>query len=302
METKYKTDSGEITLSPQIVRDYFASGGFAVTDTDVIMFINLCKYQQLNPFLKEAYLIKVRQEPAMIIIGKEVFTKRASKIQNCRGWQAGITILKSDGSIERREGSLKLKNELLIGGWCKVYRSGWDVPMLSEVGLDEYGKQIASWKSMPGVMIRKVAIVTALRDTFPEDFQGLYDACEMPVDPEKLDDKIPVNNKKLDDKIVKVYEHKPENSKNELTEIINREVEESDFDFGTEQSSESASESESIEDFKIAIKNCRTISDLTILYNLNFVGKPWEEGDIFESQEQKNQIRELFTEAKKTIK
>ena len=41
---------------------------------------------------------------------------------------------------------------------------------------------------MPCVMIRKCAMVTALREAFPEDLQGLYDASEMGIDtklPEK---------------------------------------------------------------------------------------------------------------------
>lgn len=192
--TVYSTESGEVALSAQTVRQYLVNGNGSVSDQEVTMFLNLCKYQKLNPFLREAYLIKFGTMPATIVVGKEVFTKRASKIKECRGWQAGITLVNSNGSIDRREGSLLLEDETLVGGWCKVYREGWDVPMLSEVGINEYmkmkdGKPQAQWAVMPAVMIRKVAIVTALRDTFPEDYQGLYDSSEMPVDATKLDSK-----------------------------------------------------------------------------------------------------------------
>ena len=40
---------------------------------------------------------------------------------------------------------------------------------------------------MPCLMIRKVAIVQALREAFPEDLGGLYDIDEMDIDKSKLD-------------------------------------------------------------------------------------------------------------------
>ena len=42
---------------------------------------------------------------------------------------------------------------------------------------------------MPMVMIRKVAMVTALREAFPEDLQGMYDAAEMQNVPDTLPEK-----------------------------------------------------------------------------------------------------------------
>ncbi|HAU5286943.1 TPA: hypothetical protein JD117_18160, partial [Clostridioides difficile] len=46
-----------------------------------------------------------------------------------------------------------------------------------------------TWKQMPCVMIRKCAIVTALREAFPEDLQGLYDSAEIKTVPDKLPQK-----------------------------------------------------------------------------------------------------------------
>ena len=43
-----------IVLTPQTVRDYLVSGDKErVTMQEVVMFINLCKYAGLNPWLKE---------------------------------------------------------------------------------------------------------------------------------------------------------------------------------------------------------------------------------------------------------
>lgn len=186
---KYNTEHGDIELSNDIVKKYLVSGGGNVSETEMVMFINLCKFQRLNPFLKEAYLVKFGSSPATMIVGKEVFTKRASKIAECEGWESGVTILNADKKLDRRTGTLVLENENLVGGWCKVYRKGWKVPIECEVSMKEFDKKQSSWKSMPATMIRKVAIVSALRDAFPEDFQGLYDSSEMPIS------EIPIENK-----------------------------------------------------------------------------------------------------------
>lgn len=187
--TVIQTDHGDVSLSPAIVRKYLVNGQGNVSDQEVTMFIALCKYQNLNPFLREAYLVKYGSSPATIVTGKEVFTKRASKIEKCEGWESGITIINADKKLERRAGTLVLSGETLVGGWCKVYRKDWKVPVETEVSMSEFDKKQSSWKTMPATMIRKVAIVSGLRDAFPEDFQGMYDSAEMPVDTTKLEDK-----------------------------------------------------------------------------------------------------------------
>lgn len=187
--TTIQTDHGEVKLSPSIIRKYLVNGQGQVTDQEVTMFLALCKYQKLNPFLREAYLVKYGSLAATIVTGKEVFTKRASKIEKCEGWESGITIINTEGKLERRTGTLVLENEKLVGGWCKVHRKDWKVPIEHEVSMSEFDKKQSSWKTMPATMIRKVAIVSGLRDAFPEDFQGMYDSSEMLVDTIKLEDK-----------------------------------------------------------------------------------------------------------------
>lgn len=50
-------ESGSI-LDANTVRNYLVSGNGRVTDQEVVMFLQLCKAQKLNPFVKDAYLIK----------------------------------------------------------------------------------------------------------------------------------------------------------------------------------------------------------------------------------------------------
>ena len=186
---KYMTDTGEVQLSPEIIKSYLVSGDpDKVTNQEITMFLQLCKYQKLNPFLREAYLIKFGTSPATLVTGKEVFTKRAASIESCGGWSAGITIQLASGAIEQRKGTMLLTGEKLIGGWAKVFRKDWVEPLEDEVSLSEYqrnkadGTPMSSWKSMPATMIRKVALVHALREAFPDKFQGLYTPEEMPID------------------------------------------------------------------------------------------------------------------------
>ena len=190
--TKYYDDRGEeVQLSPEIVKKYLVSGKpDQVTHQEITMFLALCKYQKLNPFLREAYLIKFAGSPATIVTGKDVWTKRASRNPDCTGWSSGVIVQSNDtGNIIERDGSMVLKSEMLIGGWGKVYRRSWSVPIYVTVSMDEYNKNQANWKTMPGTMIRKVGLVQALREAFPEDFEGLYSPEEMGVDASAIDNK-----------------------------------------------------------------------------------------------------------------
>ena len=67
-----KTDSGEIKLSIQTIRQYLVNGQGNVTDQEAMMFLGLCKGQKLNPFIKEAYLIKYGdKQPATMVVSKD---------------------------------------------------------------------------------------------------------------------------------------------------------------------------------------------------------------------------------------
>ena len=184
---EYTLEGGQV-LTADTVKNYLTSGNGTVTEQETLMFIELCKAQKLNPFIREAYLIKFGNSPANIVVGKDVFVKRAYRNPNFEGMKAGIVVVGKDGLIEEREGSLKLKGEELVGGWCEVYTNDKKFPIKSVVSLEEYSKSQSTWKTMPCVMIRKCAMVTALREAFPEDLQGLYDASEVGIDaklPEK---------------------------------------------------------------------------------------------------------------------
>lgn len=191
---KYETNGQEITLTQSDVKNFLVTGDAdKVTDKEFKLFMELCKAQKLNPFLREAYLIKFGND-ANIITGKDVFLKRARANDSFMGFKAGI-IVQSERGIEKREGTFYLKGqENLVGGWASIYIKDWDVPFDHTVALSEFNKGTATWKNMPAIMIRKVALVQALREAFPDDLSQLYAAEEMGSDP-SIEDSIVLENK-----------------------------------------------------------------------------------------------------------
>lgn len=178
---EYQVNGANVRLSPNIVRNYLTNGDGDVTDQEVAMFINLCKYQGLNPLIKDAYLIKYGTQPATIVTSKDAIMKRAMRNEKYAGHQAGVIVLhKETGEMEYRTGAFTLSGEILIGGWARTYVKGYDVPIESAVSFEEYagrkrdGSLNAMWATKPGVMIRKVALVTSLREAFPEQLQGMH--------------------------------------------------------------------------------------------------------------------------------
>lgn len=180
---QYKADNGQdIEVKEQDVRDLMAASGgnpSILTTSEIKAYMRLCQAQRLNPFTRDAHLIKYGNSPAQIVAGKETFTKRAQRNPRFRGYTAGITVIRGDGKLHRREGSMLIKGETLIGGWCSVSIEGYEKPMFDEVSLAEYDTGKSNWKRMPATMIRKVAICHALREAFPEDLGGLYGPEEM---------------------------------------------------------------------------------------------------------------------------
>ena len=186
----YTLEGGQV-LSATTVKNYIAPGA---TDQEVLYFIELCKAQKLNPFVRDAYLVKYGNQPAQIIVGKDVFLKKAGENPNFNGLKAGIVVVDKNGDVKEREGSLKVPGDELIGGWCEVYLKNREYPTKCLVSLDEYiqkkkdGTVNSMWSSKPCTMIRKVAQSQALREAFPNELRGLYEKEEMGIDtklPEK---------------------------------------------------------------------------------------------------------------------
>lgn len=179
--TTFTVGNDTVTLSPSIVRNYLTNGNGAVTDQEVNYFVHLCRGQRLNPFLKEIYLIKFGTQPATFVVSKEAFLKRAEANPQYDGSESGIIVLNKDGELIERKGGFFLKDsEQVVGGWAKVYRKDRKYPSDVQVTFEEYagrtkdGNLNSNWANRPATMIKKVALVQALREAFPNDLNNLY--------------------------------------------------------------------------------------------------------------------------------
>lgn len=199
-EIVYKSGNMPVRLTGSLVKRYLVSGqANLISDQELIMFMKMCEGLRLNPFLRDAHLIKFSErDPATMVVGKDAFTKRAASLPECGGWNAGILVKKKVGAkevISRRIGSSLMEGEELVGGWARAIHKGWTESLEIEVSLKEYmrfnkaGEPTRAWAGMPATMIRKVALVQALREAFPNTFGGIYTEEELPLDSDQLPQK-----------------------------------------------------------------------------------------------------------------
>lgn len=218
----FEANGEEIKLTGHTVANYLTRGNGQVTEQEIVMFINLCKFQKLNPFLNEAYLIKFGQSPAQIVVSKEAFMKRAESHPQYAGQSAGI-IVERNGELVEIEGAVKASKDILIGGWATIYRKDRERPTVVKISLEEFGKSQATWKDMPQNMIRKSAIVNALREAFPEHVGAMYSEDEVQTEPRNVQVEVEQDIKQNANKEVLDFDE------SEVVEVEKREEPEDDY-------------------------------------------------------------------------
>ena len=191
----YESRGQKVELTAQIVRDFLVTGKKElVSDQEIYYFLGICKARQLNPFVKDCYLIKYGSEPAAIITAIDFYRSRARAAVDCTGWQKGVICLNKDTGELRYSNGLVLSNEELVGGWFKARPTGWNVDFELEVNLAGYIKKTSQgeitkfWSpaNQPS-QIMKVAESQGLRTVWPDLFQGTYTADERNFDLDNLD-------------------------------------------------------------------------------------------------------------------
>ena len=170
-----------VELSVALTKAYFCP---QASDAEAFVFNSWCAHNGLDPWRREAYLVKYGNNPAQMLTAKDAFTKRAEANPRYQGQKAGVVVINRNGEIENRVGELVLDGEEIVGGWADVYVKDYVTPISAVVNFRERcqykdGKPQAKWATSPGLMIRKCALVAALREAFPNDVGGMYVPDEM---------------------------------------------------------------------------------------------------------------------------
>lgn len=182
MSIEYESSYGAVKLDYNIIRSYFTKGKVAISDQEILLHMELCKRQKLDPFVTgEVFLIKYKEDvPATTVIGYATFKRRAEESPNYLGREEGIVVLRGS-EIVKKEGTCVYPGEKILGGWCRVsyLKKRHMQTTYSEVDFKEYSQDNSMWRGKPATMICKVAVSQALRNAFPIEFDGLYTAEEI---------------------------------------------------------------------------------------------------------------------------
>lgn len=161
----------------QDIKRYFDPQNL-LTEKQVGQALSLIKGRNLNPLANEVYIVAYKTKTGgtefSLIVSKEAFLKRAAQNPNYEGFEAGVVTVDDEGIMHERKGAIMLPGDTLVGGWARVYRKNFKVPVEIFVSREEYDKKKSTWNSMPATMIRKTALVNALREAFPEDLGNMY--------------------------------------------------------------------------------------------------------------------------------
>lgn len=176
-------DGSKVSMTAQGIVSALA-GGERVSEQDAQVIVTRCQARGINPFAGDAYVV-VRKGRASLQVSKDYYLRVAAAQPTFDGLEAGVIVAKVDGTLEHRQGSLVSGNpkvEKLVGGWARVFDKNRSHPSYAEVSLHEYDQQQSLWVTKPATMIRKVALVQALREAYPDRFAQLYDESEIQAD------------------------------------------------------------------------------------------------------------------------
>ena len=145
--------------------EYLSSMGLNLPQGQKEQFLELCSGLNLNPFKREIYAVGYKDR-FNIILGYEVYLKKADMTGRCDGWS-----VRTEGEGDNLKAVIE------------IHRKDYKFPFTHEVYLAEYKQDTQIWRSKPITMIKKVAVAQGFRLAFPSDFGGMPHIAEE-YDPE----------------------------------------------------------------------------------------------------------------------
>lgn len=142
----------------ELIKKTVAAGA---TEPEFRLFMYIAQRYNLDPLVKQIWLIKYGNNPAAIFTSRDGF----------------LSIAHRSGQFDGMETqAVRNDKDLVIGAVCRVWRRDMSHPFTVEVSRNEYDTGKGNWTKMPETMIKKVAESQCLRRAF--DIAGLYDPSE----------------------------------------------------------------------------------------------------------------------------
>jgi phage recombination protein Bet len=176
----------------KIIKDTVAVG---TTDAEFHLFLEICARYELNPLTGEAYCMKIpgkngdrgRMVP---VVGRNGWLKIARRNPDFVRVDSDVVREKDHFKVVRKDGKRTIEHAYegteaqrgpILGAWAEVIRRDAD-PTYAYCPIAEYkpgGAKLtySPWSSQESVMMKKCAIIVALRETY--SMAGVYDEAEM---------------------------------------------------------------------------------------------------------------------------
>ena len=161
----------------------------ATADEFKLMSHIAVKYE-LDPLLKQIWLVKYGTQPASIFTGRDGFLSIAHRTGQFAGMSTElvkidekIDIVKTRNNYKGEKVTNVVRRDWQYKAICTVRRKDTPHPFIVEVYEEEYTTAENLWQTKPRTMLGKVAESQCLRKAF--DISGLYSPEEMPEHEEK---------------------------------------------------------------------------------------------------------------------
>ena len=115
--------------------EWLRNMGTQLPQQQAAQFLELCQCYKLNPFKREIYAVGYGNK-FNIIVGYEVYLKRAERTGKLNGWRC-----------ETNEDGTKAK--------VTIHRKDWQYPFEHEVLMGEVRQNSPIWQKMPTFMMKK---------------------------------------------------------------------------------------------------------------------------------------------------
>lgn len=137
----------------KMLHSFVGANNLNLSENEFMQFIEVCRAFDLNPFKKEIYIQKFKDQFALIV-GYQTYIQRAEKTGKLDGWNVEISDDDKTATIT-------------------IHRKDFSKPFKWTVDRKEFDKQRSTWNSMPRFMLKKVAIAQGFRMCFPSDIGGM---------------------------------------------------------------------------------------------------------------------------------